>query len=476
MTRERAAGGEAAGRPREGEIEAQAAAISQRLAHLLGEPLTCPVTQLSSGASRATFALATASHGQLVAQLDRRAAPERDAPAQAALLAAAARAGVPVARVVASGAQDAVLGASWIVVQAIEGTTDPRRILAGEGVPGAGELLDSIAAALAAVHRMPADPELAPPVDEPLARLRQTYDALAQPHPAFELAFRALGEDRPAARRALVHGDFRLGNLMVSVAGVSAVLDWELTHLGDPLEDLGWLCVPAWRFDRPDRPAAGLGTREQLASAYERHAGAQVDREALRRWELAGTLRWGVICIMQAFTHLSGARRSLEHAVIGRRACEVEWDLLEMLDPKPAPGPAIRSRAQEHRPETAAGLHDRPTAVELLDAARGSLGEHVLPLLEGRPAFELRVALRALGTVGRQLSGAQRHGAVRAAALARLGAADEAELAGAIRGGAFEGRESELCAALRELVRAKLEVANPRYLEGGNTNAKERSP
>ena len=135
-----------------------------------------------------------------------------------------------------------------------------------------------------------------------------------------------------------MHGDFRMGNLMVSERGVTGVLDWELAHLGDPVEDLGWMCVPAWRFSRPDRPAAGLGTRAELLTAYARHGGEVVHRDA-HCWELAGTLRWGVVCVMQAFSHLSGAITSIEHAVIGRRTCEVEWDLLELLDP-----PARRSR------------------------------------------------------------------------------------------------------------------------------------
>jgi len=458
-------GEESAGEPARAD---RAEGIAERLAELLGEPLTGPLEQLSGGASRATFTFATASHGELVVQIERRAAPEREARAQAALLLAAAQAGVPVARVVAHGGADPALGTSWIVMQAVAGTADPGRILAAQGVPPPHALIDSIAAALTAVHRMPADEELAPQVDDPIAQLRAAYDGLGQPHPTFELAFRALDGDRPAARRTLVHGDFRIGNLMVDSAGVSAVLDWELAHVGDPIEDLGWLCVPAWRFMRPDRPAAGLGSREQLAQAYERHSGVQVDLDALRRWELAGTLRWGVFCVMQAFSHLSGARRSLEHAVIGRRASEVEWDLLEMLDPRPAPARASPAREREG-PAPAAALHDRPTAVELLEAAREGLGEHVLGQLEGRPAFELRVALRALGMVVRELRLAPEHARTRARALQLLGARDEAELAAAIRSGTFDERRGELCAALRELVRAKLEVANPRYLEGAGT-------
>jgi hypothetical protein len=347
------------------------------------------------------------------------------------------------------------------VVERVEGTADPRGILAGEGVPEADALLDGLAAALAAVHRMRVDEGLVRLVADPLAQIRAMHDELGQVHPTFELAFRELEAGRPeSSRSGFVHGDFRMGNVLVGPGGVAAVLDWELAHLGDQLEDVGWLCVRAWRFGRPDRPAAGLGSREALAAAYERHAGVEVDREALRWWELFGTLRWGVICVVQAFTHLSGAVRSLEHAVIGRRACEVEWDLLELLDP---------GRAAVAAPDegTAGGpsLHDRPTAAELLDAARSELGEDVLPGLEGRAAFQLRVALRAMGIVERELRHAPAHAALHAEALRSLGAAGEAELAAAIRDGAFDDRREELLAALRTTVRAKLEAANPRHLE-----------
>jgi len=438
--------------------------VSERLEAVLGEPLVGGVRQLSGGASRETFELASASRGNLVAQVDRQLAADSDSPPQAALLAAAAQAGVPVARVVAHGRQDPVLG-NWIVLEAIAGTTDPTTILAGEGVPDAPQLLQSIAAALAAVHRMPADPALAPAVEDPLALLRSAYEELGEPHPTFELAFGALATGRPPARRALVHGDFRIGNLLVAEGGVSGVLDWELAHLGDPVEDLGWLCVPAWRFTRPDRPAAGLGTRQQLIEAYAKHTGTKVDISALRWWELAGTLRWGVICVMQAFKHLSGATRSVEHAVIGRRACEVEWDLLEQLDPRPVAAPWPQDAPAHARLQAQPRLHDRPTALELLDAARGALGDDVLPLLHARAAFQLRVSLRALGIVRRELAHAEQHSALHAAALSRLGVADEAELASAIRRGDFAGREQELYPALRATVRAKLEVANPAYLQ-----------
>ena len=114
-------------------------------------------------------------------------------------------------------------------------------------------------------------------------------------------------------------------------------------------------------------------------------------------------------------------------------------------------------------PEVA--LHDRPTAIELLDAARGALGDDVLPELQGRPAFQLRVVLRALGMVTRELEHSADHTAMHAAALDSVGCHDEHELALAIRDGGLEADDDRVRAAVRDTVRAKLEVANPAYLE-----------
>jgi aminoglycoside phosphotransferase (APT) family kinase protein len=455
------------------DAQARTRAIAQRLGEILGEPLTGELRRLSSGASRETFKLSTRSRGALVLQIARKAGKLVESPPQAALLAAAAEAGVLVPAVVAHGADDEVLGPSWTVAEALAGSTDPVAIIAGEDVPDAQQLIDDLAGALASIHRMPADLAGVPAVEDPLALLREWIDRLGEPHPAFELAFRALESQRPPpTRTTLVHGDFRMGNLMMDSGGLTGVLDWELAHVGDPIEDLGWLCVPAWRFLRPDRPAAGLATREELLDAYERHSGIAVDPAALRWWELAGTLRWGVICVMQAFTHLSGAMRSVEHAVIGRRACEVEWDLLELLDPLQE-GVAPESDLPADRPTQAPALHDRPTMLELLDASREALGDDVLPHVEGRPAFQLRVVLRALGIVQRELAQQQEHTARHAAALATVGCADERELARAIRDGALGDGEAYVLAAVRATVRAKLEAANPAYPRKTEPLAKE---
>ena len=103
-----------------------------------------------------------------------------------------------------------------------------------------------------------------------------------------------------------MHGDFRTGNYLADESGVTAILDWEGAHLGDPIEDLGWVCVKSWRFGSVDKPAGGFGSREELWSAYESAGGITVDPVRAHWWEVFGTVRWGVICLTQAWRHLSG--------------------------------------------------------------------------------------------------------------------------------------------------------------------------
>jgi aminoglycoside phosphotransferase (APT) family kinase protein len=251
---------------------------------------------------------------------------------EAASLRAAAAAGMPVPAVLCASDDAAALGFRYLISTRMAGETIPRRILRSASGAARQRLLAQCAAALAALHA--ADPDGVPglPADDPLILWRDWMDALGQPSAVFEIALRWLVQHRPRpAGTAVVHGDFRLGNLIVDASGLAAVLDWELVHRGDPLEDLGWFCVRAWRFGEDARPAGGLGAIEDFAAGYERAGGVRVDRDALRWWLVLGTLRWGVICQRQAHRHLSGQTRSVELAAIGRRACENEWDLLELL-------------------------------------------------------------------------------------------------------------------------------------------------
>lgn len=166
-----------------------------------------------------------------------------------------------------------------------------------------------------------------------LDRYRALLHSHQHPHPVFEMAIHWLSQNIPADRpQCLVHGDFRNGNFVVSEeTGLRAVLDWELAHIGDPMEDLGWICVPSWRFGQIDKPVGGFGEREQLYDAYAA-AGGTVCLKTAKFWEILGCLKWGVMCLIMYGIYDSGVDKSVERAAIGRRASETEIDLLMMLD------------------------------------------------------------------------------------------------------------------------------------------------
>ncbi len=419
--------------------------------------------RLSGGASRETFAVdVVGQDGPRALVLQRVRAGALSATfsmeAEARLLRAAATHGVAVAPVVAATDDPAVAGAAVLVMARVGGEAIARRILRDDDYAEARRrLVGQCADALAAIHRIPLAEvgHLRPqdPLDASVALL----DSLGEPHPAFELALRWLRANRPPPRPpAVVHGDFRLGNLLVDADGLAAVLDWELAHVGDPLEDLGWFCTRAWRFGGAE-PVAGLGPYDELLDGYAAAGGAPVDLPALRWWETVGCLRWGAICILQAHTHLSGASRSVELATIGRRVCETEHDLLDLLG-VPAALPA------GDRPTPAApGLHGRPTAAELAEAVREHLERDVLDATSGRVQFHTRVAVNALRMLERELQLGPGQAVAHAARLAALGFDDDAALAAAIRAGALDDRLDEVAASVRADVADKLAVANPGY-------------
>ncbi|HXQ60210.1 MAG TPA: phosphotransferase family protein [Acidimicrobiales bacterium] len=420
------------------------------------------------GASRETWTFtAQASDGTrhpLVLRRDPAGSPPSGLRLEGALLLAAHRAGVPVPEIVVVGDDDAVLGAGSLIMQFIEGETIPRRILRDEALaPARAELAAQCGRVLAAIHRIAPVEVPGLPGGDPVEQLRAVVDRLGHPHPAFELAFRWLGDNRPPrSAQGVVHGDFRNGNLIVGPDGIRAVLDWELAHLGDPLEDLGWLCVKAWRFGS-DLPVGGFGPVDQLVDAYEDAAGTTVDRAALRWWVVLGTLRWGVICMVQTATHLTGMLRSVELAAIGRRVCEVEWDLLELLEGVfPAAGDGAETGAPGDDPRPTS-FHDAPSAIELLDAVGEFLTGDVMAGTEGRLRFHARVAANVVAMVGRELTLGPRQVSDHAERLARLGVADEAELAAAIRTGRLDARATEVFGVVGATVADKLAVAHPGY-------------
>jgi len=302
------------------------------------------LARLSGGASQETWSFdALDEQGARTGLILRRETPNAghavSKAAEFELLQAASRANVPVPKALFLLKAADGLGAGY-VMERVAGETIPRKILRDAPYRAALPLLAAqCGEILARIHSVPPASlrELAPaPNESPaiaaIARQEKLLDALGEPHPAFELGLRWLREHAPAPRRVcLVHGDFRNGNLLIDANGVRAVLDWELAHVGDPMEDLGWLCVKSWRFGVNDKPVGGFGAREELFAAYEQASGVAVDADAVRFWEAYGNLKWGLVCTLQASYHLNNQRRSVELAALGRRACEMEWDLLSMI-------------------------------------------------------------------------------------------------------------------------------------------------
>jgi len=221
-------------------------------------------------------------------------------------------------------------------MERVEGETIARRILRDEAFAAVrpamarqcGEILARIHAV--ATSRLPELAEL--DAESQVRHHRAIYESFGNFHPVFETAFRWLDDHLPLKTSPrLVHGDFRNGNFVVGPEGIRAVLDWELTHLGDPMEDLGWVCVNSWRFGNIDLPVGGFGSREDMFKGYEAAGGEPVDRERVRFWEVFGSLKWGIITLIQGFTHLKGKVRSVELAAIGRRPSETELDLLDLI-------------------------------------------------------------------------------------------------------------------------------------------------
>ena len=314
---------------------------------------------LTGGASRQTWsfdALIDHADGRsetlgLVLRSDQRRGPNyMPRELEYRLLEAAHAEGVPVPKVVTMG--DESLGAPGFIMERVEGETIARRLLRDEEYAKAREVMtEQLAAAAARIHQIPVEkyglealaaplPGMSPAQTE-LERFEATFRAITpEPHPAFELAFRWCRRHLPApAEHTLVHGDFRIGNVIFGPEGLRAVLDWELAHIGDPMEDLAWVCVRSWRFGNDDRPVGGIGRREELFEAYEAAGGRKVDAQAVHWWELFGNLRWGIICISQARNFLDETSRkalspgrALELAAIGRRTAETEWELLNLME------------------------------------------------------------------------------------------------------------------------------------------------
>lgn len=336
------------------------------------------------------------------------------------------------------------------VMRALPGTPDPRTILANNADDFAAfGLCSDIALELAEIHRTPLEtlPEL--PRLEPaegVAGLRRQFEEAGADRPVIALALRWLEDNVPAPTApVLVHGDYRLGNLLVEGSSLTGVLDWELAHLGDHHEDLAYGCMTVWRFSRPDRPAYGLGTLGDISTEYASLYGSEVDPHRFHWWLVYRTCWWALGCWKMGATWREGADRTLERAIISRRTIEQEVDLLMLLEDTAPEDERRREPPPSPAPGDACG---EASGGELAMAVSEWLAT-VKDRMEGHDRFQHAVARNALGIIARDYA---TRSDVRDAALAR-----------ALIEGSVTLAEPGLLARLKRLALDKLAVDMPKY-------------
>jgi aminoglycoside phosphotransferase (APT) family kinase protein len=386
---------------------------------------------------------------------------------EARLMQCAHEAGVPEPQVLGVLEPEDGLGDGFLM-EWLDGETLGARIVRSEAL---GEVRPKLAyqcgEILARIHAI--DLEATGLVDqldhtEPGAFIEQTWGAyrlLGTPQPMIDFAARWLLEHLPRdSRRTLVHNDFRNGNLMVTPDGVIAVLDWEIAHIGDPMRDLGWICTNSWRFGRRDLPVGGFGEKEDLFRGYEAVAGAKIDPDHVRFWEVFGSFWWAVGCLGMAHHFRTGPDRSVERAAIGRRTSECQVDCVNLLIPGPI---ALIEPAAE------TSTLDMPRIDELVESVRDHLRGDVMAASQGRLNFMARVAANSLDVVLRELQIGPEHRRRELERLrALLGSGDELEalrwqLVEALRDDRMPLDRRGLAAHLRETAVNQVAIDQPKY-------------
>lgn len=373
------------------------------------ELLSC--RQLTAGANQETWRIDYRdSGGEASLALRRTQATASDAATigtidlatEARLLRLAAAGGVPVPEVRGELRAQDDLGEGFLM-QWLEGETLGGRINRSDELGPARRILArQCGEILGRIHALDwAEAGLAEELVrvEPPQLVEQTwsiYRELQVPVPMIDYCWRWLQDNLPRqSRQTLVHGDFRNGNLMVTPGGVAAVLDWELAHIGDPLRDLGWLCVNSWRFGNSHLPVGGFGTVEELLAGYEATSGVIVEPEELLFWQVFGSFWWAVTTLHMAHSWRSGETPSLERPVIGRRSSEAQMDCVNLLIPGTFQLPDASTRIDRGT--------QLPMPAELIEGAAVFLKEEAPDCLDSHRAFLARVAANSLRIAQREL-------------------------------------------------------------------------
>lgn len=286
--------------------------------------------RLAGGASKEAWAVDLADGRELLVRRAGGGVIHHDTLAlrdELEVIAAAREAGVKAPEPIAYLGE--IEGREAFAMERVHGETIGRRIVKR---PPEG-LATEMAEELARIHAIPAVRLPFLPRVELWERLYAELDSVDEPHPAIELGLSWCRERLPLQRPVVVnHGDFRLGNLAVDETGLVAVLDWEFAHVSDPAEDVAWPLVRAWRFGADALRVGGVGDVEPYVARYAELTGCEIPLDELYAWEVLGNCKWAIGALTQARRHLRGEERSVELAILGRLAAEMEYELLDLIE------------------------------------------------------------------------------------------------------------------------------------------------
>ncbi|WOJ95120.1 phosphotransferase family protein [Congregibacter variabilis] len=432
--------------------------------------------QLTAGASQETYQVVIETPSGTRQFALRRSQPLLDAESnvgnislatEARLFELAGRAGIPGPKIHYVLQPEDGMGSGFLMdwvsgetlgqrIVRVKELADVRPRLAGEcgRILGRIHALDWAAAGL--------DTEL--PHTSPKALVTETWEIyrdLHVPVPMIDYCYRWLIDHAPGdSRTTLVHGDFRNGNLMVTPEGVAAVLDWELAQIGDPIRDLGWLCVNSWRFGKDALPVGGFGTVEDLLDGYRQVSGIDVSHAELKYWQVFGSFWWAMATLQMANAWRTGETPSLERPVIGRRSSEAQMDCVNLLIPGQFELPQMDA-------DTSIGTQ-LPMPAELLSGVADFLGGDFAGQLDSRSGFLAKVAANSLGIAQRELQhGAHLANQERRRLQALLGSdAELDELRWGLVNKLRDGMPLDspgLAEHLRQTVACQLAIDQPRY-------------
>lgn len=377
-----------------------------------------------------------------------------------------------------------VIGQQFYIMQWVSGSASAHALVRDDALsPEQRQNLSfSLGQEIAKLHEIKYSDQVLPflraPQDNAAQQRIEEYqaalDKLPSPEPVIELGLQVLKQLKPETSTwVLSHCDYRTGNYMVDNGELTAILDWEFTNWSDYYEDLGWLCARSWRFGQNDRGAGGVGQKEDFFTGYEKISGKTIDPRLVKYWELMASVRWAIIALEQAQRFISNGEQSIELALTGRMAPEINLDLMlhifDVLNIS-IDLSALTTDLDNIKIDVVNNYNDQPYGADLLNIARKTLFNNILPELPKGLSYDARMIASAISMVERELNiGGPVNQQIDQLVNdfysdeAKLGALDLKRLSNDIRTGA-KTYNQELFNLLLKILFLKLQITNPKRL------------